>query len=195
MWTSASPIHYFGADPQTSSIILYVESITDTRKFMSAARHFSKTKPIIVVKTGHTLRASLAASWHTGAIPGDDRLYSAAFRRAGIVRVDEIEDLFDASEALSRVSSPRGPRLGIVTNAGGPAVMATDRLLALGGVLAELSPQTDAALAAALPAFATRGNPVDLGGDADEQRYAAAAAALMDDPGVDGVLAILILRP
>jgi len=184
-------IDYFGADPQTSSIILYVESITDTRKFMSAARHFSKTKPIIVVKTGHTLRAALAASWHTGAVPGDDRLYSAAFRRAGIVRVEEIEDLFDASEALSRVSNPRGPRLAIVTNAGGPAVMATDRLFALGGVLADLSPETNSALEAALPAFATLGNPVDLGGDADEHRYAAAASALMDDPGVDGVLAIL----
>ena len=99
-------IDYFGADPQTNSIILYVESITDTRKFMSAARHFAKSKPIIVVKTGHTPRAAMAASWHTGATAGDDRLYSAAFRRAGIVRVDEIEDLFDASEALSRVSQP-----------------------------------------------------------------------------------------
>jgi acetyltransferase len=184
-------IDYFGADAQTNSIILYIESITDTRKFMSAARHFAKSKPIIVVKTGHTPRAAMAASWHTGAAAGDDRLYSAAFRRAGIVRVDEIEDLFDASEALSRVSSPRGPRLGIVTNAGGPAVMATDRLLDLGGMLAELTPETDAKLKAALPAFATRGNPVDLGGDADEGRYAAAAAALMDDPNVDGVLAIL----
>ena len=184
-------IDYFGADPQTNSIILYIESITDTRKFMSAARHFAKTKPIIVIKTGHTPRAAMAAAWHTGAAAGDDRLYSAAFRRAGIVRVDEIEDLFDASEALSRVSSPRGPKLGIVTNAGGPAVMATDRLLALGGELAELSPETDAKLRECLPSFAARGNPVDLGGDADEARYAAAAAALMDDPNVDGVLAIL----
>ena len=139
-------IDYFGADPQTSSIILYVESITDTRKFMSAARHFSKTKPIIVVKTGHTLRASLAASWHTGAIPGDDRLYSAAFRRAGIVRVDEIEDLFDASEALSRVSSPRGPRLGIVTNAGGPAVDGHGPPARPGGRASEPGTQIDAAL-------------------------------------------------
>ena len=136
-------IDYFGADSHTASIILYIESITDARKFMSAARHFAKTKPIIVVKSGRTARGALAAASHTGAIAGDDTLYSAVFRRAGVVRVDKIEDLFDASEALSRVSSPRGPRLGIVTNAGGPGVMACDRLLHLGGELAELTPETD----------------------------------------------------
>ena len=158
---------------------------------MSAARHFAKTKPIIVVKSGRTARSALAAASHTGAIAGDDTLYSAAFRRAGAVRVDEIEDLFDASEALSRVSSPRGPKLGIVTNAGGPGVMASDRLLALGGELAELAPETDARLKECLPTFAARGNPVDVGGDAPAERYAAAAAAMMDDPNCDGVLAIL----
>ena len=124
----------------------------------------------------------MAAASHTGAIAGDDTLYSAVFRRAGVVRVDEIEDLFDASEALSRVSSPRGPRLGIVTNAGGPGVMASDRLLHLGGELAELAPETDAKLKACLPTFAARGNPVDVAGDADATRYATAAQALMDDP-------------
>ncbi len=160
-------IDYFGADTHTSSIILYVESITDARKFMSAARHFAKSKPIIVVKSGRTARSALAAASHTGAIAGDDTLYSAVFRRAGVVRVDEIEDLFDASEALSRVSSPRGPRLGIVTNAGGPGVMASDCLLGLGGELAEITPETDAKLQAALPGFAARGNPVDVAGDAD----------------------------
>jgi len=184
-------IDYFGADPHTTSIILYIESITDARKFMSAARHFAKSKPIIVVKSGRTARSALAAASHTGAIAGDDTLYSAVFRRAGIVRVDEIEDLFDASEALSRVSSPRGPRLGIVTNAGGPGVMASDRLLQLGGELAELSPETDAKLREVLPPYAARGNPVDVAGDADAQRYAAAAQALMDDANCDGVLAIL----
>jgi len=184
-------IDYFGADPHTSSIILYIESITDARKFMSAARHFAKSKPIIVVKSGRTARSALAAASHTGAIAGDDTLYSAVFRRAGVVRVDEIEDLFDASEALSRVSSPRGPRLGIVTNAGGPGVMACDRLLHLGGELAELAAETDEKLKACLPAFGARGNPVDVAGDADAQRYAAAAQALMDDPNCDGVLAIL----
>ena len=184
-------IDYFGADPHTSSIILYIESITDARKFMSAARHFAKSKPIIVVKSGRTTRSALAAASHTGAIAGDDTLYSAVFRRAGVVRVDEIEDLFDASEALSRVSSPRGPRLGIVTNAGGPGVMASDRLLDLGGELAELTPETDEKLKALLPAFGARGNPVDVAGDADAERYAAAAQALMDDPNCDGVVAIL----
>ena len=184
-------IDYFGADSHTSSIILYIESITDARKFMSAARHFAKSKPIIVVKSGRTARSALAAASHTGAIAGDDTLYSAVFRRAGVVRVDQIEDLFDASEALSRVSSPRGPHLGIVTNAGGPGVMASDRLLHLGGELAELAPETDAKLKAALPGFAARGNPVDVAGDADAVRYATAAQALMDDPNCDGVLAIL----
>ena len=184
-------IDYFGADSHTSSIILYIESITDARKFMSAARHFAKSKPIIVVKSGRTARSALAAASHTGALAGDDTLYSAVFRRAGVVRVDEIEDLFDASEALSRVSSPRGPRLGIVTNAGGPGVMASDRLLSLGGELAELTPETDAKLEAALPGFAARGNPVDVAGDADAARYATAAQALIDDPNCDGVLAIL----
>ena len=138
-------IDYFGADSHTSSIILYIESITDARKFMSAARHFAKSKPIIVVKSGRTARSALAAASHTGAIAGDDTLYSAAFRRAGVVRVDQIEDLFDASEALSRQISPRGPQLGIVTNAGGPGVMASDRLLHLGGELAELTQETDEA--------------------------------------------------
>src|SRR5665648_491612 len=184
-------IDYFGTDPHTSSIILYIESITDARKFMSAARHFAKSKPIIVVKSGRTARSALAAASHTGAIAADDTLYSAVFRRAGVVRVDEIEDLFNASETLSRVSSPHGPRLGIVTNAGGPGVMASDRLLSLGGELAELSPETDEKLKACLPSFAARGNPVDVAGDADATRYATAAAALMDDPGCDGVLAIL----
>jgi acetyltransferase len=184
-------IDYFGADSHTSSIILYIEQITDARKFMSAARHFAKSKPIIVVKSGRTALGALAAASHTGAIAGDDTLYSAVFRRAGVVRVDKIEDLFDASEALSRVTSPRGPRLGIVTNAGGPGVMACDRLLHLGGELAELTPETNEKLKACLPEFSARGNPVDVGGDADADRFALAAQALMDDPNCDGVLAIL----
>jgi acetyltransferase len=184
-------IDYFGDDPQTCSIILYVESITDARKFMSAARHFAKTKPIIVVKSGRTARSALAAASHTGALAGDDTLYSAAFRRAGVVRVDEISDLFDSSEALSRVSSPRGPRLAIVTNAGGPGVMASDRLLQLGGELAEISPETAEKLTGILPEAGSGANPVDVLGDAPADRFAAAAQVLMDDPNCDGVLAIL----
>jgi len=184
-------IDYFGADSHTSSIILYVESITDARKFMSAARHFAKTKPIIVVKSGRTARSAQAAASHTGAIAGDDTLYSAAFTRAGVVRVNQIEDLFDCSEILSRQVRPRGPRLAIVTNAGGPGVMAADRLLDLGGELAKLSSQTDATLQKALPSFAARGNPVDVGGDADAERYGNAAEVLIEDSGIDGLLAIL----
>ena len=184
-------IDFFGADSHTTSIILYIESITDARKFMSAARHFAKSKPIIVVKSGRTARSALAAASHTGAIAGDDTLYSAVFRRAGVVRVDKVEDLFDASEALSRVSSPRGPRLGIVTNAGGPGVMACDRLFHLGGELAELTPETDERLKACLPESSARGNPVDVSADADAERFAEATQALIDDPNCDGVLAIL----
>ena len=184
-------IDYFGADQHTSSIILYIEAITDARKFMSAARHFAKTKPIIVVKSGRTARSAQAAASHTGAIAGDDTLYSAAFRRAGVVRVDAIADLFDCSETLSRQISPKGPRLAILTNAGGPGVMAVDRLLDLGGELAELSPDTDEALKNLLPSFAARGNPVDVGGDADAERYGAAAEVLMKDPNIDGVIALL----
>ncbi|MBM3148346.1 MAG: acetate--CoA ligase family protein, partial [Actinobacteria bacterium] len=184
-------IDYYGADPRTSSIIMYIEAITDARKFMSAARHFAKTKPIIVVKSGRTARSALAAASHTGAIAGDDTLYSAAFRRAGIVRVDEIEDLFDCSETLSRQISPRGPKLAIVTNAGGPGVMAADRLLALNGQLAELAPETTVKLREALPGFAATGNPVDVGGDADADRYAKATETLIKDPHIDGVVAIL----
>ncbi|MBK5210951.1 MAG: GNAT family N-acetyltransferase [Coriobacteriia bacterium] len=184
-------IDYFGDDPNTTSIIMYIESITDARSFMSAARRFAKSKPIIVVKSGRTARSALAAASHTGALAGDDTLYSAVFRRAGVVRVDEISDLFDSSEALSRVSSPKGNRLGIVTNAGGPGVMASDRLIGLGGELAEIAPETDERLRAVLSDFNARGNPVDVGGDALPDRFAAGTQALMDDPNCDGVLAIL----
>lgn len=184
-------IDYFGDDPNTSSIILYIESITDARTFMSAARHFAKSKPIIVVKSGRHARSALAAASHTGALAGDDTLYSAVFRRAGVVRVNEISDLFDASEALSRVESPKGARLAILTNAGGPGVMATDRLLDLDGDLAELSPETVEKLKAALPAAASSVNPVDVLGDAPASSYAVAARLLMDDPNCDGILAIL----
>jgi acetyltransferase len=184
-------IDYFGADAHTKSIILHLESLPNARKFMRAARHFAKTKPIIVVKSGRTPRSALAAASHQGADTGDDTLYSAAFRRAGVVRVDAVEDLFAASEALSRVPSPRGTRLGIVTNAGGPAVMAVDRMQELGCDLADLSAETDDALRACLPSFAACSNPVDVGDDADVARFAAATEALLADDNCDGVLAIL----
>jgi len=184
-------IDYFGADSLTNSIILHIESLPDARKFMRAARHFAKTKPIIVVKSGRSARSAIAAASHTGAVSGDDTLYTAAFRRAGVVRVNRVENLFPASEALSRVPSPRGPRLGIVTNAGGPGVMAVDRVLELGGALAELASETDVKLRDCLPSFAARSNPVDVGDDATAELFAAATRALMADTQCDGVLAIV----
>jgi acetyltransferase len=184
-------IDYFGADPLTKSIILHLESLPNARKFMRAARHFAKTKPIIVVKSGRTPRSALAAASHHGADVGDDLLYSAAFRRAGVVRVDAVEDLFAASEALSRVPRPHGIRLGIVTNAGGPAVMAVDRMQELGCDLADLSAETEKALETCLPSFAAWSNPVDVGDDADAARFVAATEALLEDENCDGVLAIL----
>jgi acetyltransferase len=183
-------IDYFGADAQTNSIILYLEALSDARTFMRAARHFAKTKPIILVKSSRTARSALAAAAHIGSGAGDDTLYSAAFRRAGVVRVDEVANLFAASEAIARVPSPRGPRLGVVTNAGGPGVMAVDRLLQLDGDLAELAPETAEKLKATLPAFASIDNPVDIGDDADADRFATATRALLTDPNCDGVLAI-----
>ena len=184
-------IDYFGADPQTNSILLHLEALTDARAFLRAARHFAKTKPIIVVKSTRTAQSALAAVSHHGADGGDDVLYGAAFRRAGIVRVDAVEDLFAASEALTRVPSPRGKRLGIVTNSGGSAVMAVNRLHELGGELAELTAETGAILKANLPSFATRTNPVDIGDDADAQRFAVATKALLADAHCDGVLVIV----
>ena len=184
-------IDYFGDDPHTSSIIMYIESIQDARSFMSAARHFSKKKPIIVVKSGRTARSAMAAASHTGALAGDDTLYSAVFRRAGVVRVDSISDLFDSAESLSRVNNPKGNHLAIITNAGGPGVMASDRLIALGGELAELTPETDMKLKDVLTDFNARGNPVDIGGDAPPERFAAATQIVLEDENTEGVLAIL----
>ena len=184
-------IDYFGKDPYTSSIIMYIESIQDARSFMSAARHFSKQKPIIVVKSGRTARSAMAAASHTGALAGDDTLYSAIFRRAGVVRVDSISDLFDSAESLSRVNNPKGKHLGIITNAGGPGVMASDRLIALGGELSELTPETDMKLKDVLTDFNARGNPVDIGGDAPPERFAAATKIMLEDENTEGVLAIL----
>ena len=135
-------IDYFGTDPHTDSIILYVESITESREFMSAARAFARNKPIIAYKAGRFTESAKAAASHTGAMAGVDTVYEAAFDRAGIVRVFEMADMFDCAELLARQKKPSGPRLAIVTNAGGPGVMATDTLLSCKGVLADLSPTT-----------------------------------------------------
>ena len=184
-------IDYFGSDPQTRSIILYVESLTNVRKFMSATRAFARTKPIVVVKSGRFPEAAKAAASHTGALAGEDLVYDAAFQRAGIVRVEEIEDLFNCAEILAKQRNPKGPRLAIITNAGGPGVMATDALLTYGGKLAELSSETMAQLNGVLPPFWSHGNPIDILGDAPPERYAKALEIVLKDRGVDGVLVVL----
>jgi acetyltransferase len=183
-------IDYFGTDPQTKSILMYAEGITEARKFMSAARHFARTKPIIVIKSGKYSESAKAAASHTGSLSGEDAIYDAAFKRAGIVRVDEIEDLFNAAEVLGTQPLPKGPNLAIITNAGGPGVMATDALIARGGKLAKLSDQTLNKLNGILPPFWSHGNPIDVLGDAQPERYKAAIQACLNDENVDGIVII-----
>ncbi len=183
-------IDYFGQDQETRSILLYIEGITDARRFMSAARHFARTKPVIVVKAGKYAESAKAAASHTGSMTGEDSIYDAAFKRAGIVRVNEIEDLFHCSSILGMQPLPQGPRLAIVTNAGGPGIMATDALVSKGGKLAELGPGTMDMLNNELPPFWSRGNPIDLLGDAGPDRFGTAIGACLKDPNVDGILVI-----
>jgi acetyltransferase len=184
-------IDYLGQSPATHSIILYVETVTNPRKFMSAARAFARGKPLVAYKAGRFPASAQASISHTGAMAGEDSVYDAAFERAGIVRVDRIEEVFATVGLLARQRPPAGPRLGIVTNAGGPGVMAADALLARGGALAELAPDSTRALAAALPPSASVSNPVDVLGDAPPERFGAAVTTLLADPGVDAVLTIL----
>ncbi len=184
-------IDYFGEDPHTRAIILYVESLTDARGFVSAARAFSRVKPIVAYKAGRFAESAKAAASHTGAMAGEDAVCDAAFRRAGIERVFEMGELFDCAELLARQRLPRGPRLAIVTNAGGPGVMATDALIAAGGSLAKLGGLTVARLDAFLPASWSHGNPVDVLGDAPPERFAQAVEVVLTDEGVDAVLMIL----
>ncbi len=183
-------IDYFGSDPQTRSIILYIEGISDARKFMSAARHFAKTKPIVVVKAGKFSESAQAAASHTGSLTGSDLVYDAAFKRAGIVRVEEISDLFNAAEVLGMQPLPLGPRLAIITNAGGPGVMAADALLNRGGKLARLSEKTVNSLNRILPPYWSHGNPIDVLGDADANRYREVMDLCLADDDVDGILII-----
>jgi acetyltransferase len=183
-------IDYFGTDPKTRSILLYIEGITNARKFMSAARHFARTKPIIVVKAGKFAESAKAASSHTGALTGEDLTYDAAFKRAGMVRVEEIADLFNCAAVLGMQPLPKGPNLAIITNAGGPGVMATDALIARGGKLAKLSPKTMETLNNILPHYWSKGNPVDILGDARADRYKAVLEACIEDENVDGILLI-----
>ncbi len=184
-------ITYLGDDPHTKSIVCYMESVGDARSFLSAAREVALSKPIIVLKVGRTDAASKAAASHTGALTGSDEVLDAAFRRAGVLRVDTISELFNMAEVLAKQPRPRGPRLAIITNAGGPGALSTDMLIRRGGQLAELSPKTRASLDALLPAHWSHGNPVDILGDADADRYAKAVEIVSKDPGNDGLLVIL----
>lgn len=183
-------IDYFGTDPETCSIVLYVESIRNARKFMSAARGFARTKPIVLVKAGCFKESSEAAFSHSGALGGEDIVYDAAFRRAGIVRVDAIRDLFNCAEALAMQPNPAGPNLTIVTNAGGPAIMATDVLVAKGGRLSRLSGETVQALKRALPDYCSVVNPVDVYEEATSDRFRRVLELCFKDPNSDGFLVV-----
>jgi acetyltransferase len=184
-------IQYLGDDQKTRSIVLYMESVGDARSFLSAAREVALSKPIIVIKPGRTQAAAKAAASHTGALTGQDDVLDAAFRRCGVLRVDTIAELFYLAEALDKQPRPKGPRLAIVTNAGGPAVLATDALLTHGGELAELSSSTIAQLDAFLPPHWSHQNPIDILGDASAERYAKAVDLAVKDPASDGTLVIL----
>lgn len=181
-------LDYLGADSHTRAILLYIESITHARKFMSAARAAARLKPVIVVKAGRYGESAAAASSHTGAMAGSDAVYEAAFKRAGILRVNDLEALFDAVTTLGQLQPIAGDRLAFLTNGGGLGVMATDTLIYKQGNLARLADETIERLNGVLPSTWSHGNPVDIIGDAPPQRYADALGAIMEDPGVDAVL-------
>ena len=184
-------LRYFGDEPNTKSILLYMESIGDARSFLSAAREVSFDKPIIVIKAGRSEAASRAAASHTGAMTGADEVYEAAFRRCGVLRVHSIAELFHMADVLDKQPRPCGPRLTILTNAGGPGVLATDALLDGVCELAQLSAESEKSLSTFLPAHWSHANPIDILGDADPERYARALDIALSDPGSDGLLVIL----
>jgi acetyltransferase len=184
-------IYYLGDDPYTESIVIYMESIGDARSFLSAAREIALSKPIIVIKPGRTEGAARAAASHTGSLTGSDEVLEAAFRRAGVLRVDSIRDIFSMADVLGKQPRPKGPRLTILTNAGGPGVLATDKLLTTGGELAEISPLTMNKLDEFLPTSWSHNNPIDIIGDASPERYARSLEVAADDPKSDGLLVIL----
>jgi acetyltransferase len=183
-------IDYLGNDPRTQSIIMYMESVGDARSFLSAAREVSLNKPIIVIKAGRTDAAAQAAASHTGSLTGSDEVLEAAFRRCGVLRVQTIADLFYMAEVLAKQPRPKGPRLAIVTNAGGPGVLAADGLLSNGGQLAQLSAESMEALNQLLPPHWSHNNPIDVLGDALPERYAKVIDIAAHDPNIDGLLAI-----
>src|SRR6476619_5555360 len=186
----ADLLDYFALDGKTRAILLYIEAIKDARKFMSAARAAARIKPVVVVKSGRMAQGAKAAATHTGALAGSDAVYDAAFRRTGILRVSDLRELFDCAETLGRVESPPGKRLGILTNGGGIGVLAVDRLVELGGIPAAIAPGIREKLDDVLPPTWSGANPVDIVGDADASRYAAALDVLLADPGNDAILVL-----
>ena len=184
-------ISYFGDDPNTKSIVIYMESIGDARSFLSAAREVALSKPIIIIKPGRTEGAAKAAASHTGSLTGSDDVLEAAFKRCGVLRVNHISDLFHMSEVLAKQPRPQGKRLTIITNAGGPGVLATDALLTTGGALADVSKQTMEELNKFLPPVWSHNNPIDVIGDAGPELYAKTLEAAGRDPNSDGLLVIL----
>jgi len=184
-------INYMGNDPEVSSIVLYIESLSNFRKFMSAARAVSRVKPIVALKSGRCPAGARAAASHTGAIAGEDAVYDAAFKRAGIVRLDTIEDLFDCAELMARQPRPSGPGLAIITNAGGPGVMATDALFLYGMEPVSLSQETMKKLDEILPTFWSRENPIDILGDAPPERYRQTVEVCISASEINALLIIL----
>jgi acetyltransferase len=185
-------LDYFALDPATRSILTYIESVKDVRKFMSAARAAARVKPIIAIKSGRHKQAAVAAATHTGALAGSDAVYDAALERAGILRVFDLDEFFDAAETLARTQPFSGDRLAILTNGGGVGVMAVDRLNDYNGKLARLSDAAKSQLDAYLPAIWSRSNPVDIVGDADADRYELALKALLADSENDAVLVLQV---
>ncbi|MEQ1905433.1 MAG: acetate--CoA ligase family protein [Pirellulaceae bacterium] len=183
-------LEYFLTDGSTEAVVMYIEAITSAAKFLAAARTFSMSKPIIAYKAGRFAESAAATRSHTGAMAGEDSIYEAAFARTGIVRVNDMEALFDCAELLARRRFPTGPRLGVVSNAGGPGAMATDALLARKGTLAKLQPTSLEQLNAVLPTCWSKQNPVDVLGDAPPTRFVAATDIVLGDPNVDAVLAL-----
>jgi acetyltransferase len=187
---AADLLDWLGSDADTHAILLYLEAVGRARKFLSAARAAARNKPVIAIKAGRHTEGARAAASHTGALAGADDVCDAALRRAGVLRVDRIDELFDAAETLVRSRPIAGDRVAILSNGGGLGVLAADRVVAAGARLARLAPETAAALDAVLPPTWSRGNPVDIIGDAPGERYVAALRALVADPGIDLLLVI-----
>jgi acetyltransferase len=184
-------IDYLGDDPQTESILIYMESVGDAQRFVSAAREVALTKPIIIIKPGQTEAAAKAAASHTGSLTGSDAVLDTAFRRCGVLRVNSIDELFYMAEVFAKQPLPKGPRLTVITNAGGPGVIASDALIANGGELSEISAETIAMLNTFLPAAWSHNNPIDVLGDAGPERYAKTLEVAAKDKNSDGLLVIL----